>query len=170
MSIAKAGYLVFGAALIAALSLPGGGAGGNPLPQSAPDKGIAFISMSKVVNNHQGLLNVQEKINELLESGKADMTRIQEEMKTLRIEHFKVMNPLKNQMAELKARERTLLSGDKVDMKAVNTLIDEQTSLMNKMKKLQVEQRVKMKGILTDEQIMILDQRKPHFKRRGLTY
>ncbi len=91
----------------------------------------------------------------------------QEAMKALRLEHFKAMKPLKNKMAELKARERTLMSEEKVDMKALNSVIDEQTNLLNKIKKLQVEQRLKMKENLTDEQIMILEQRRSHFRSRG---
>ena len=38
-------------------------------------------------------------------------------------------------MAELKAHERTLLSEEAVNMKAVNKAIDEQTELMNQMRK-----------------------------------
>lgn len=91
----------------------------------------------------------------------------QEQIKALRMEHYKTMKPLKNKMAELKARERTLLSEEKVDMKAMNSNIDEQTSLINKIKKLQVEQKLKMKENLTDEQIMLLERRNPHFGRRG---
>lgn len=91
----------------------------------------------------------------------------QEEMKTLRMEHYKTMKPLKNEMAELKARERTLLSEQEADMKAINSVIDDQSELLGKIRKLQVEQKLKMKEILTDEQIMKLDQRKHHGKRRA---
>ena len=88
-------------------------------------------------------------------------------MKTLRLECYKTMNPLKNEMAELKARERTLLSEQEADLKAVNSVIDDQSELLSKIRKLQVEQKLKMKEILTDEQIMKLDQRKNHGKRRA---
>ncbi len=90
----------------------------------------------------------------------------QEEMMTLRVEQHKTMKPLRNKMAELKARERTLLSEEKVDMKAVNGIIDEQTELLNGMKKLQAQQKVKVKSILTDEQIMKMDQRRQFSKHR----
>lgn len=84
----------------------------------------------------------------------------QEAMKTLRTENYKTMKPLRNKMAELKARERTLLSEETVDLKAVNKVIDEQTELSNKMKKIQVAHRVEVKEILSDEQLMKLDQRR----------
>ena len=66
-----------------------------------------------------------------------DLTEEQEEaMTTLRTENHKTMTPLKNKMAELKAKERTLLSEESADMKAINKLIDEQTDLMNQIMKL----------------------------------
>jgi Spy/CpxP family protein refolding chaperone len=86
----------------------------------------------------------------------------QEQMQALRLEHYKTMKPLRNEMGELKARERTLLSADEPDMKAVYKVIDDQTGLRNKMRKLQVEHRVSVKKLLTEEQIMILDQRRGH--------
>lgn len=97
-----------------------------------------------------------------------DLTEEQQEaMKTLRTENYKTIKPLKNKMVELKARERTLLSEETVDMKAVNKLIDEQTELSNKMRKIQVAHKVEMKEILTDEQIMKLDQRRKFSKHRN---
>lgn len=90
----------------------------------------------------------------------------QAEMQSLRSDHYKVMKPLKNKNIELKARERTLLSEENVNMKAVNKVIDEQTDLMNKIRKLQVEHKVNAKSILTDEQIMKLEQRRNFAKQR----
>lgn len=90
----------------------------------------------------------------------------QEQMKALRIEHYKTMKPLNSKMAELKARERTLLSEENVDMKAVYNLIDDQTELMNKIRKLQVEHKLAVREILTDEQLMKLDQRRETVKMR----
>ena len=89
-----------------------------------------------------------------------------DELNTIRTEHFKIMNPLKNKMVELKAKEHTLISEEEVDLKAVNKVIDEQTDLINKMKKLQAEQKVKFKSILTDEQIMKFEQRRAFTKHR----
>ena len=102
-----------------------------------------------------------------------DLTEDQQEaMTSLRTENYKTMKPLKNKMAELKARERTLLSEETVDIKAVNKLIDEQTELNNKMRKIQVAHKVEVKEILTDEQIMKLDQHRKfstnrHFRGEG---
>jgi Spy/CpxP family protein refolding chaperone len=83
-----------------------------------------------------------------------------EQLKTLRTEHFKEMNPLRNKMQELKAGHRTLMSEDPVNLKEVNANIDEQTALMNKIQKLQTAHRVAVKDVLSDEQEMILSQRR----------
>jgi len=89
----------------------------------------------------------------------------QEQMQALRLEHLKTIKPLRNKMGELKARERTLISEDEPDMKAIYQVIDEQTDLNNKMRKLRVEHRVSAKKLLTEEQIMILDQRRGNARR-----
>ena len=89
-----------------------------------------------------------------------------EEMKVLRSEHYKIMKPLRNLNIELKAKERTLLSEENVKMKAVNQVIDEQTDLINKIRKLQVEHQLQVKSILTDEQVMIFEQRSRFAKHR----
>ena len=93
-----------------------------------------------------------------------------EEMKVLRSEHYKTMKPLRNKNLELKAKQRTLLSEENVKMKAVNLVIDEQTDLMNKIKKLQVEHHMQVKSILTDEQVMKFEQRRKFTKHRRGNY
>jgi len=97
-----------------------------------------------------------------------DLTEEQQaEITSLRAEHYKAVNPLKNKMAELRAHERTLLSEESVDMKAVNKTIDEQTELSNSIRKLQVKQQVAIKGMLSDEQVMKLQQRRQFARENG---
>ena len=91
----------------------------------------------------------------------------QTEITTLRTAHYKEITPLRNKMAELKARERTLLSEETVDMKAVCKTIDEQTALTNSIRKLQVEHQVAVKSLLSDEQLMKLQQRRQYAQRVG---
>jgi Spy/CpxP family protein refolding chaperone len=94
-------------------------------------------------------------------------TEQQEQMKALRLEHYKVMKPLRLKMAELRAREQTLLSEEPADLKAINQVIDEQTRLMNQIWKNQVEHRLAIREILTDEQQMKLDQHGGFAANRG---
>jgi len=91
----------------------------------------------------------------------------QTEITSLRTEHYKKITPLRNKMVELKARERTLLSEESVDMKAVNKTIDEQSDLMNKMRKLQTSHQVAVKSLLTDEQLMQFQQRRQFARHDG---
>ncbi|RLE06035.1 MAG: hypothetical protein DRJ13_00935 [Bacteroidetes bacterium] len=100
---------------------------------------------------------------------KLELTEEQEaKMTSLRTDHYKDITPLRNKMSELKARERTLLSEESIDMKAVNKTIDEQTDLMNSMRKLQVEHQLAVKSNLTDEQVMKLQQRRQFSRRNGM--
>ncbi|MBE9517160.1 MAG: Spy/CpxP family protein refolding chaperone [Bacteroidetes bacterium] len=112
--------------------------------------------------------------SEFVQSGRAgqfarlDLSEEQQaEITSLRTEHYKEITPLRNKMAELKARERTLLSEESVDMKAVNKTIDEQTDLMNKMRKLQTKHQVAVKSNLTDEQLMQVQQRRQFARHDG---
>ncbi len=90
----------------------------------------------------------------------------QDQLKDLRLEHYKTMKPLRTKAAELRARQRTLLAEEEVDMGSVNKLIDEETELMNQIRKEQVAHRVEMKNMLTDEQLMKLEQRRGFRKNR----
>ena len=99
---------------------------------------------------------------------KLDLTEAQsEEITTLQTEHYKTMKPLRARMVEIKAKERTLLSEESVDLKAVDKVIDQQTDLMNQMRKLQTKHQVAVKNVLSDEQVMKLEQRQRHSARMG---
>ena len=90
-----------------------------------------------------------------------DLTETQkEELSTLRTEQYKAMKPLRAKMSEIRAKERTLLAEETVDLKALDKVIDQQTELMNLMRKEQIRHRLKMKEVLTDEQVMKLEQRR----------
>jgi Spy/CpxP family protein refolding chaperone len=95
-----------------------------------------------------------------------DLTEAQsEEITKLRTDHYTTMKPLRASMVEIKAKERALLAQESVDLKAVDEVIDQQTELMNKMRKLQTKHQVTMKNVLSDEQVMKLDTRKRHSAR-----
>lgn len=94
----------------------------------------------------------------------------QKELTALRTDHFKTVKPLRAKQMELRARENTLLAQEEVDIKAVNELIDEQTDLLNQMKKLRIEHRLSVQEILTDEQQMLMERsmmRRDHFRSNG---
>jgi len=97
-----------------------------------------------------------------------DLTETQNEQLTqLRTEHYNTMKPLRAKMAEIRAKERTLLSEENVDLKEIDKVVDQQTELMNQMRKLQIKHQVAVKEVLTDEQVMKLEQRQRHPARLG---
>jgi len=100
-----------------------------------------------------------------------DLTEDQQvALKELQTTHYKTMKPLRAKLMEVRARERTLLAQEEVDKKAVNGLIDEETDVLNQMKKLRLEHKLAVQDILTDEQQMNLEQmrmRREHFRPYG---
>jgi len=97
-----------------------------------------------------------------------DLTETQrEELKALRTEQYKTMKPLRAKMNEMRAKERSLLAEETVDMKALDKLIDQQSELMNKIRKEQIRHKLAMKEVLTDEQVMQLEQRSRRAFRDG---
>jgi Spy/CpxP family protein refolding chaperone len=87
-----------------------------------------------------------------------DMTDEQaEQIKKLRLAHYKEVQPLRDQMSELAIKHRNLMRAENVDTKAINAGIDEKTNIMNKLMKKQAEFRAEFRNLLTDEQKMVLD-------------
>lgn len=78
-------------------------------------------------------------------------------IKSLQLTHFKEIRPLKNQLGELKAKERTLTSVDKPDMKAINANIDEITKVQNEIMKARESHHQQIRALLTDEQRVYFD-------------
>lgn len=88
-----------------------------------------------------------------------DLTEEQKsELKSLRTEHLKVMRDFRNQMGEITAKQRTAMSADPINEKETDNLIDQKTSLMNKQMKAQVAHRAAIKEILTEEQVLAMDE------------
>ena len=78
-------------------------------------------------------------------------------MKEIHMASYKEVKLLKNQLGELKAKERTLTTAEKVDLNAINANIDEITKIQNKMMKIKAADLQQIRGLLTDEQKMQFD-------------
>lgn len=98
--------------------------------------------------NHDGSFGFQ--ILNLTEEQKS-------KIKTLRLEHFKEIQPFRNHLGELKAKERTLTSAEKADMNAINSNIDEITKTQNQMMKLRARHHQQVRELLTEEQRIYFD-------------
>ncbi|MBU0754287.1 MAG: OmpH family outer membrane protein, partial [Planctomycetes bacterium] len=82
MNCIKAGFL-FMIVLLLALGFTGPGAGEPGTNDSTVKGKIAFLNVSKVLSGHQGLLQSQKEIDEMLRTGEADLNRMDEEIKKL---------------------------------------------------------------------------------------
>jgi Spy/CpxP family protein refolding chaperone len=85
----------------------------------------------------------------------------QEQIKTLRTEHMKAMQPLRNQLGEKKARLRTLTTADKVNMAEVNKVIDDIGKMQTQLMKRKEQRRQEIRKLLNDEQRVIFDAHQP---------
>jgi Spy/CpxP family protein refolding chaperone len=90
-----------------------------------------------------------------------DLTEDQKtSLQQLRTGHLQQMKNFRNQMGEISAKQRTIMSQQQVDQKAAEKLIDEKTALMNKQMKAQAAHMAAVKKVLTEEQLLQLEQRR----------
>ncbi|MCD6111940.1 MAG: Spy/CpxP family protein refolding chaperone [Bacteroidales bacterium] len=87
-------------------------------------------------------------------------------IKDIKLAYQKETLPLKNLLNEKRAHLKTLMTAEKADMKAINKIIDEMSTIRTKMMKKRVENRQKIRNLLTDEQKIIFDTR-PQRKNFG---
>ena len=87
-------------------------------------------------------------------------------IKKEKLKNMKAMTQLKNKIREKHAHLVTLLSSDDLDMKDVNTTIDQLGSLNSKMLKQQVTYHRAVRDQLTPNQKVIYDSRPKPFLRR----
>ncbi len=111
---------------------------------------------SEAFNKHQdGLFGFQ--ILNLTEEQKL-------KVKALRLEHFKEIQPLRNHLDELKAKEHTLITLEKPDISTINSNIDEITKTQNQMMKLRARHHQQVSELLTDEQRVYFDMKFEHMR------
>lgn len=96
-----------------------------------------------------------------------DLTDAQKEaFKKSKLEMQKQLQPIKNELGEAMARQRTLTTAEKPDMNAINKNIEKMGSLKTEMAKIQAKHHLEMRAQLTDEQRLKFDTFK-HRQREG---
>lgn len=83
-----------------------------------------------------------------------------EAMKEIRIETAKEMKPLRNELRELNARHQTLTTAENVDLGAIYESIEKMSEVKTEMAKVRAKQHQKVRGLLTEEQLLKFDRRK----------
>jgi len=91
----------------------------------------------------------------------------QSQLDKLRLEHRKEVLNLRNQLREKNARMNTLETADKIDMAAINKVIDEISDLKKQMMKKKAEHRQEVRKVLTEEQRVEFDTKRPRSQKMG---
>jgi Spy/CpxP family protein refolding chaperone len=79
----------------------------------------------------------------------------------------KQLQPLRNQLGEAEAHQRTLMTDENPDLKAINKNIEKIGEIKTEMAKLQAKHRLEMRAKLTDEQRLRFDMVKQHQAKEG---
>jgi Spy/CpxP family protein refolding chaperone len=104
----------------------------------------------------------KERMHEMLDLSEEQ----KEQIKKLRLEHQKAMLPIKNLFGEQKAKMQTLRTAEKVDLKAIDKLVDDMTGLRAKQMKMQVRHEQEVRSLLTEEQRIMFDTHKNKRKHK----
>jgi len=79
----------------------------------------------------------------------------------------KKLQPLRNELGELKARQRTLMTAESPDLNAIDKNIEKMGDLKAEMEKIQSRQRIEMRSKLTDEQRLKFDMHRGEMRQHG---
>ena len=87
-----------------------------------------------------------------------------EQMKEARIVYAKATLDLKNEMGEVKAKQKTLLSAEKPNMNQIYANVDKISDLKNQLMKEEIEMKLDIRTFLTEEQRVKMAHRSKHKK------
>ena len=90
-----------------------------------------------------------------------------EAFKQSMLELQKQLQPLRNQLGEAEAHQRTLMTAEKPDLKDINKNIEKIGEIKVEMGKLQAKHRLEMRAKLSDEQRLKFDMFKQHQMKEG---
>jgi Spy/CpxP family protein refolding chaperone len=101
-----------------------------------------------------------ERVNEFLELS----TEQKEAVKKIWLESAKALKPIKDELRELKAKHQTLTTQSKPDMDAINKSIEKIGSVKVQIAKIQAKRQQEFRALLTEEQLLKLDNHKGRMK------
>jgi len=82
-----------------------------------------------------------------------ELTDAQKEaFKQLKLTQQKNLQPIKNQLGEAMAHQKTLMTAEKPDLDAINKNIEKMGSLKTEMAKIKAKSRLNMRAQITEEQ------------------
>lgn len=119
--------------------------------------GVASLLMCLGASNLNAQRNMRSKKD--CPKGIEFSDQQKEQIKQSKIEFAKATKDLKNELNEIQAQQKTLLSAEKPDLKAIYANIDEATDLKNQLKKEQIAMKLDVKSVLTDDQKVMMANR-----------
>jgi hypothetical protein len=87
-----------------------------------------------------------------------------EQMKEVRVKYAKESLDIKNELNELRAKQKTLVSAENPNKKEVYANIDKMTSLKKELQLQRLDMRLEMNSFLSDEQLLRIDAKLGHGK------
>lgn len=124
---------------------------------------LTFAQQGNQKNNDQRMEKMREiRQNRNMQLGIPDLSDQQkEQIQDIRLNTRKEMMPLQNRMREKAARLKTLRTAEKADMNAINSVVDEMSSLRAEIMKVRLASEQEIRSLLTDDQRVIFDSRRP---------
>ena len=108
---------------------------------------------------------MQVKNGERGSANELNLTDAQKEaFKQSRLALEKQLLPIRNEMGEAEARQKTLTTAEKPDLAAINKNIEKIGGLKVEMAKIQVKHRLDMRAQLTEEQRLKFDRTRNHMR------
>jgi len=89
-----------------------------------------------------------------------------ESIKEIRLNTAKQVKPLKNELGELNARQKTLTTAADADMNAIYANIEKMAEVKTKIAKLMAKQHQEIRSLLTEEQLLKFDMRRDMAKKK----
>lgn len=132
---------------------------GTALAQQPPDRVMKKERMEKMreMRQHHDRM---PRIPDLTDQQK-------EQIKDIMLTTRQAVLPLQNQMREKAARLKTLRTAEKVDMEAVNSVIEEIGDIRTQIMKTRVASEQEIRELLTEEQRVVFDSRSMRRKHLG---
>ncbi len=114
----------------------------------------------KGMQGHPGKMMGQGNPGQMMMNRIPNLTEEQkDQIKALRLEMMKKALPVRNLIAEKRARLRSLQTEKNVNLKKVNALIDEIAGLKADIAKMRAAKKQQIRRLLTEEQRIIFDSR-----------
>ncbi len=127
---------------------------GRRVPDVRPEHRAGTQVTERVVYHQRMLTEVCAMIPDLTEEQQA-------QLKSLRLKQMESATRHRNQVDELRAKKRTLMTQATPDQRELDRVIDQMTAMQNTWMKESVKHRQAIRELLTEEQRILFDSRTP---------